>query len=247
MPTHSTSETGPSDPAWFTQTQWSVVLAAKENNSNGGFEALEQLCRTYRRPIVSYLRGRGHSEPDAEDLAQEFLMRFVHKQWLEHLHHQNGKFRSFLLTFLKHFLSDEKARATALKRGGDQVFVPVDGTGAEDPEAVEIVDGLTADQLYDRQWVRTIMAQAFAKLRGDYATRGKLALFESLSELQPGEYGERRYAKIGEELGMSEQAIKNAVLSYRKRYGAAIREEIAKTVSNAAQVEEEARELMQVF
>jgi RNA polymerase sigma-70 factor (ECF subfamily) len=147
--------------------------------------------------VYAYLRRDGHSPEDAQDLTQEFLSRLVHKDWLAHLQDQRGRFRSFLLTFLKHFLSDQRQRAKRLKRGGGRALVSLDAFEEEDRAKFEPVDGLTADQTYERRWAQAVMAQAAARLREDYAARGKLALFDQLKDLQPGEAGKRSYAKLG--------------------------------------------------
>ncbi|HXI54346.1 MAG TPA: sigma-70 family RNA polymerase sigma factor [Candidatus Saccharimonadales bacterium] len=231
----------------FATTHWSVVLAARDGDSSTSVAALERLCRSYWQPVYAYLRRDGHSPEDAQDLTQEFLSRLVHKDWLAHLQDQRGRFRSFLLTFLKHFLSDQRQRAKRLKRGGGRALVSLDAFEEEDRAKFEPVDGLTADQAYERRWAQAVMAQAAARLREDYAARGKLALFDQLKDLQPGEAGKRSYAQIGAELGLSEQAIKNAVHALRGRHREILRDEIAHTVRDRGEVDGEIQHLMRVF
>ncbi len=228
-------------------THWSVVLSAREKDSPDSEAARERLCRTYWPPLYHYLRREGHSPHDAQDLTQEFLSRFLHREWLDHLHDQRGKFRSFLLTFLKHFLSDERDRANAQKRGSGQPLISIDACEAEERDALDPVDGLSADQLYDRRWARAVMDEAARRLREEYTARGKTELFEQLKDLQPGEHGASSYAEIGAALGLTEQAMKNAVHSFRRRYGELLRDEIAQTVETTTEVEAEVRHLMQVF
>lgn len=233
--------------AWFTTTHWSVVLAAKQSDGAQADAAMERLCQTYWPPLYAFIRRDGYSPEDAQDLTQEFLSRLVHKEWLNHLHDQRGKFRSFLLTFLKHFLSDQRARAHAQKRGGGRTFVSLEAFVAEERAELGTNDALTPDQIYERRWAQTVLAGAVRRLDEDYRRRGQGALFEHLKDLQPGEHGERSYAQIGFALGMTEQAIKNAVHAFRRRYGEMLREEIAQTVVDAAQAREELAHLMALF
>jgi DNA-directed RNA polymerase specialized sigma24 family protein len=231
----------------FVTTHWSVVLRAREKDSPDSQAALERLCRTYWPPLYAYVRRQGFSTHDAQDLTQEFLGRLVQKEWLSHLQDQRGKFRSFLLTFLKHFLSDERDRANAQKRGGGQTLISLDACEAEERGALGPVHGLSGDQLYDRRWARAVMDEAARRLREDYIARGKAELFEQLKDLQPGEHGARNYAEIGAALGLTEQAVKNAAHTFRRRYGDLLRDEIAQTVDDPSEVEAEVQHLMQIF
>ncbi len=231
----------------FVTTHWSVVLRARQKESPDSQAALERLCRTYWPPLYAYIRREGYRVEDAEDLTQEFLSRFLHKEWLNHLHDQRGKFRSFLLTFLKHFLSDERDRANALKRGGGQSWISLDACEAEERDALGPVDGFSADQLYDRRWARAVMDEAARRLREEYTARGKAGLFEQLKDVQPGERGARSYADLGAVLGLTEQAMKNAVHTFRRRYGELLRDEIAQTVDDPGEIEAEVQHLMQIF
>ena len=241
--------TTPETPAGrvFVTTHWSVVLRARDKDSPDSEAARERLCRTYWPPLYHYLRREGHSPQDAQDLTQEFLSRFLHRDGLDHLKDQRGKFRSFLLTFLKHFLSDERDRANALKRGGGQQLISLDACEAEERDALGPVDGLSADQIYDRRWARAVMDEAARRLREEYTARGKTELFEQLKDVQPGEHGAQSYAEIGAALGLTEQAMKNAVHGFRRRYGELLRDEIAQTVDDPGEVEAEVQHLMQVF
>jgi RNA polymerase sigma factor (sigma-70 family) len=231
----------------FVTTHWSIVLRARQKESPDSEAARERLCRTYWPPLYHYLRRDGYSVEDAKDLTQEFLSRFLHRDWLDHLHDQRGKFRSFLLTFLKHFLSDQRDRANAQKRGGGQQLISIDAYEAEEREALGPVEGLSADQLYDRRWARAVMDEAARRLREEYAERGKAKLFEQLKDLQPGEHGARSYAEIGAALGLTEQAIKNARHAFNRRYAVLLRDEIAQTVADPSEVEAEVQHLKQIF
>jgi len=238
-----------SDPAGhvFVTTRWSVVWSARERDSPGFEAARDRLCRAYWPPLYAYIRRSGYSADDAKDLTQEFLSRFLHRDGLDHLQDQRGKFRSFLLTFLKRFLADERDRATAQKRGGGKQLISIDEHEAEERESVIPADGLTAEQIYEQRWARAVMAEAIKRLEADYASRGKSALFSQLKDLQPGERGEKSYADLAALLGTTEQAIKSARHAFNRRYAKLIREEIAQTVADPAEIEAEVQHLKQVF
>ena len=247
MANPETTPSAESSGHFFLKTHWSVVWNARQKDSPDSAEARERLCQTYWSPLYQYLRRAGYRQHDAQDLTQEFLSRFLHREWLEHLKDQRGKFRSFLLTFLKNFLRDEHDRASAQKRGGGKELISVDAYEAEEREFVGPVDGLTADQIYERRWAEAVLRKAMEQLRAEYAANGKMALFDQLKDVQPGEHGERSYAQIGAGLGMTEQAVKNAALRFRRRYAQLLREEIAQTVLEPDEVNEELQHLMQVF
>jgi RNA polymerase sigma-70 factor (ECF subfamily) len=233
--------------AWFTTTHWSVVLQARDPDTLGADEALEKLCRTYWPPLYAYIRRDGYKPEDAQDLTQEFISRFLHKEWLGRLHHQRSKFRTFLITFLKHFLSDQRDRANAQKRGGGKALISIDAYEAEERELVLPSNGLSPDEIFEQGWARSLLQAAIRRLEADYAARGQQALFDHLKELQPGKHGEVSYAQIGAILGKSEQAVRNAVLKFRERYETVLRDEIAQTVADPGEVEAELRHIMRVF
>jgi RNA polymerase sigma factor (sigma-70 family) len=231
----------------FVTTHWSVVLSAREKDSPDSDAARERLCRTYWPPLYHYLRRDGHNPHDAQDLTQEFLSRFLHRDGLDHLKDQRGKFRSFLLTFLKHFLSDQRDHAKAKKRGGGQPLISLDACEAEERDALGPVDGLSPDQLYDRRWARAVMDEAARRLREEYVANGKATLFDALKDIQPGEYGESSYAEIGAKLGLARGTIASAVHRLRKRHREIVREEIAHTITRPEEIEEEIRNLLAVL
>jgi RNA polymerase sigma-70 factor (ECF subfamily) len=231
----------------FVTTHWSVVLNARNTESPDSQAARERLCNTYWAPLYAYIRRQGYGVEDAQDLTQEFLSRFLHREWLGHLQDQRGKFRSFLLTFLKNFLSAERDRARAQKRGGGNELVSLDAYEAEERAFIGPKDDLTADQIYERRWAQAVMTQAADRLRETYEADGKISLFEQLKDLQPGEHGERSYSQIGDVLGMTEQAVKNAALRFRQRYAQMVREEIAQTLVDPGELNDELQHLMAVF
>jgi len=220
------------------------VVAAKGEDSPEAAEALEKLCRTYWPPIYSFIRREGYDATEAQDLTQGFFAELLTKDYLGHLRHQRGKFRSFLLTFVKHFLSAQRTKSRALKRGGDRVFLSLDGCSAEEHRLVEAMQDLNAEQVFDRRWAQAVLENSLHRLREEYERKGKGALFEALKDIEPGERGELTYAELGTRLRMTEEAIKTAVRRLRRRHGEILRDEIAHTVTRAEDVEEEIRHLL---
>ena len=233
--------------ARFTTTHWSVVLAAKNTSSPGAEAAMEKLCRAYWSPLYAFVRRQGLGSEDAEDLTQEFFSRLVWRDWLGELHHRRGKFRSFLLTFLKRILSDQRDRAFALKRGGPHALVSIDQYDGEERERIEPVDRMTADQIHERFWAQALMSRAAERLHEEYVADGKEELFEQLKDRQPCEHGPLTYADLGARLGLSTQALKSAVHRLRRRHRDILREEIARTVASPADVDEEIRHLLAAY
>jgi RNA polymerase sigma factor (sigma-70 family) len=229
---------------WFVTTHWSVVLDAKGDDPARANEALEKLCRIYWRPVYAFIRRNGFTGIDAQDLTQEFFLRLCSKEYLRHLRDQRGKFRSFLLTFVKHFLSDERDRASAQKRGGGQPLLSLDDMANEDVYVAETAKQLSPDQLFERRWAQAVLQQALQRLRDEYHAGGKGRLFDTLKDVQPGEHGPLSYAQLGTELDMSEVGIKSAVHRLRRRHREILREEIAHTVSRPEDVDHEIRYLI---
>ena len=224
----------------FATTHWSVVLSASQRDSSEAVAALEKICRAYWRPLYAYIRRDGHDPTEAQDLTQEFFARFLARDYLQRLHHQNGKFRSFLLTFLKHFLAEQRQRNRAQKRGGGCVFISFDGP-PEEGCFFEPADERTPDEVFERRWAHDILQRALDRLREEYTARGQVTLFGALQDYQPREPGGRSYAQLGDDLGMTEAAVKSAVQRMRQRHGELIREEIAQTVTRPEEIDEELR------
>jgi len=227
----------------FNTTHWSVVLAASEAASPAAQQALEQLCRTYWYPLYAYARRQGHPPEDAQDLTQAFFARFLEKNYVRLADRQRGRFRSFLLIALKRFLVEEWKRAGRQKRGGLESFVSLDDPQAEFRYAAEPGNEESPDVLFAKRWAATLLEQTLGKLRAEFAGTGKPQLFEKMKRIVWGEQ-EESYAKSGEELGMSEAALKVAVHRFRRRYGELLRAEVARTVSTPAEIEEELRYLI---
>ena len=208
---------------------------------------MEKLCRAYWRPLYAFIRREGHGVEDARDLTQAFFARLLEKEWLSHLQDQRGKFRSFLLTLLKNFLSDERDRENALKRGGGQTVIPLDELEALEREALEPANALTAEQEFERRWALALIERTNQRLHDEYTAGDKRTLFEALKDGQFGARGDLTYAELGERLGLSEAAIKSAALRLRRRHAEIVREEIAQTVTSKDELEDEIRHLMAVL
>jgi RNA polymerase sigma-70 factor (ECF subfamily) len=231
---------------WFATTHWSVVLAAKDPSSPEARNAREELCRSYWYPLYAYLRRDGHSPPDAEDLTQEFLARLVAKGDLQSVEPRRGKFRSFLLGTLKHFLSDERKRVRAQKRGGGQTVLSFDAQAAEARYELEPVDTLTPEAIFERQWALTVLGRVMDRLRVRHERCGKAQLFAALEPCLGGSGSGVSYAAIGANLGLSEGSVKVAVHRLRKEFGDLLRTEIAGTVDSEAEIDEEIRQMIRV-
>ena len=233
--------------AHFVTTHWSVVLAARDSDSPGATAALERLCQTYWRPLYAFIRREGHDATEAQDLTQEFFLRLISRNFLHHLRHQQGRFRSFLLTFLKHFLLDYREKAGAQKRGGGKTFVSLEQITREESSLDDPADKLSPDQAFERRWAQTVMQHALTRLRMEYQSTGRGALFDSLSDFHPREPGGSSYAEIGTRLGLSETAVKSAAQRLRQRHREILREEIAHTVIRPDEIEDEIRHLREVL
>ena len=229
----------------FAATRWTLVLSAARGTASaqaGG--ALEELFRTYWYPLYAFVRRSGHDRHSAEDLTQAFFARFLAKHYLADVYRSKGRFRSFLLASLKHFLANEWDKVRAKKRGGGaQNFTAFDAKSAETRYALEPADPQAAEKAFERNWALTLLDEVLRRVRKDYAAEGKAALFEQLKATLTGEKTTAPYAQIAAALGVSEGAVKVAVHRLRHRYREALRAEIAHTVASPAEVDAELRHL----
>lgn len=247
MRTEDSNSEGRSPGAAFTATHWSVVLASGGEDSPEAQAALEQLCRTYWYPLYSYVRRRGYSHQDAEDLTQGFLLRWLEQKSFARADAGKGRLRSFLLAGLNHFLSDEWDRARAQKRGGGQPLLSfMDTQGADERYRVEPADKRSPETLFERRWALTLLDRVLARAEQEFREAGKLEQFRHLRAFLIAGTGEESYAQVAAELGMSREAVKKAVQRMRHRYYELFREEVAHTVADPAEVEEELRYLCAV-
>jgi RNA polymerase sigma factor (sigma-70 family) len=231
----------------FATTHWSIVLEAGQESSPKAAQALERLCRAYWYPLYAYIRRQGHGSHDAQDLAQEFFARLLESKGLRLADRSRGRFRTFLLTSLQHFLINEWHKTNREKRGRSQRFLSLDEEKAESRFASEPVVEQPPDSLYDRGWAAILLERAMAALGAEFAQSGKKDLFERLKVFVWGEKNALSYAAMGEQLGLSEGAVKVAVHRLRQRYGELLRAEIAQTVATPVEVEEELRYLVSVI
>ena len=241
--TEHTKDSLPAAAGNFTPTHWSVVVAARGSDTTHARAALEKLCRTYWPPIYAFVRRQGHSPHDAQDLTQEFFARLLEKNYLVEVDRSKGRFRSFLLASLKHFLANEWDKSQAQKRGGGQILIPIDAATAESACGFQLADGLTAEKIYERRWALTLLDQVLRRLRADYVRDGKEKLFEHLKPTLTEASRTVAYSEIASRLDTTEGAVKVAVHRLRARYRELLRAEIADTVASASEVEEEIRNL----
>jgi DNA-directed RNA polymerase specialized sigma24 family protein len=234
--------------AQFENTHWSIVLsAANKRNPIRALESLEKLCRVYWHPLYFYARRQGESPHDAQDLTQEFFARLLQNDLLDSVDRGKGRFRSFLLAAFKHFLSNERDKARAQKRGGGQVPVPIDVHNAETHYGFEPVEKMTAEKIFERRWAMTLLEQTTARLREEYERDGKTEVFEQLKVTLTEPRGTIAYADLGRTLHMSEGAVKVAVHRLRLRYRAVLRVEVADTLADPADVEDEVRQIFRAL
>src|SRR5215467_7777454 len=236
-------------PREFVTTRWSVILSAAnlENEEQKARDALAELCRTYWRPIFSFIRRRGYSIEDAQDLTQDFFVTILKDNWLQHADRNRGRFRSLLLKSLQNFLINAAEKKSARKRGGDVDFVSWDDWTAEAPSQLlvpaQALDSLPPERIFDLTWATTVVEHALQRLREECESKGKLWLFQALSPHLTEERDQVSYAKLSAELGMAEAAVKKQLHIMRQRYRSLLRAEVAQTVENPADVDDEIRYL----
>jgi RNA polymerase sigma-70 factor (ECF subfamily) len=224
-----------------------VVLAAGRSDTPHARAALEKLCQAYWYPLYAYVRRRGHSPEDAQDLTQTFFTRLLERNWVGNADQQKGRFRSFLLSAMNHFLADEWDKARAQKRGGGVPPVPLQFDTAETRYGHEPVDNITPEQSYERRWVLTLLDEVLHRLRLEYEQEGRAELFAELNPCLVGERTAQPYAELGAKLGVSEGTVKAAVHRLRQRYRQLLRDEIAQTVAEPGEVDEELHHLFAVL
>ena len=209
-------------------------------------QALEKLCRTYWRPIYSFVRRQGAGAEDAEDVTQGFFALLLERKDLNTVRKEKGRLRSYLLTSVKNFLADEGRRALAVKRGKGQRLIPLDNIRESELVDVERSDKLTADQIYERRWAFTVLEQVMTRLRDEYRSAGNVRFFDQMKKMLMDEPGRLSQAQVASEFDMTENAVKQAFYRFRQRYQALLREEIAHTVATPSDIEDELRYLITV-
>jgi len=248
MPTND-QEIKPPEQAkgWFTTTHWSVILTAGDSQSPQAGTALDNLCRSYWYPLYAYVRRRGHDAETAKELTQDFFALLLSKRLLTGVDPAKGKFRSWLLGVMNHFLAHEWAKVRAQKRGGGQPAFSLDDVRADERYRLEPADESTPEKIFDRRWAFTVLDQAAARLRGEHEAAGKGVLYSRLKGYVSAESAPASYEETARHLGLSQGAVKSAIHRLRQRYQELIRDEIAQTVTSAGEVDEEIRHLLAVI
>ena len=241
------------EPRQFATTRWSLILSAanSENGEQKARTALDELCRTYWRPVFSFVCRRGYSMEDAQDLTQDFFVKILECNWLQHADRNRGRFRSLLLRSLQNFLINAVERTHTRKRGGEVKFISWDDWVAEAPSQLSIsaqaIDSLPPERLFDLRWAVTVVEHALRRLREECESKGRRRLFDALSSHLTAERDEVSFAQLSTELGIAESAIIRQLHNLRQRYRSLLRDEVAHTVADPAQVEDEIRYLCAVL
>jgi RNA polymerase sigma-70 factor (ECF subfamily) len=227
----------------FVTTHWSTVLAAGAGSSTQASEALERLCRTYWFPLYAFVRRKGYGPHEAEDLTQGFFACFLEKRYLDQVAPEKGKFRTFLLCSLNHYLANEWDKSQRLKRGGDRTFLPLETTHAEARYGLQS-GAETPERAFDRRWAEAMLEIVLRRLRTEFDDTSQLSRFDELKPFLLGEPKANAYAAVAHRLKISEQGVKSAVHRLRRRFRDLFREEIAHTVATRAEIDEELRYLV---
>jgi len=228
----------------FQTTSWTVVLAASVDSSADADGALAHFCQIYWHPIYAFIRRRGYDRDQAEDLTQGFFAQLLAKHYLLDADRERGRFRSFLLTAVKHFIANEWDRSHALKRGGSQTVVSIDLVEAERWLGPAIVEADTPEHLFERRWALSLLEHVMAKLRAEFNDAEKAGRFDVLAGFLNREAESDRYQAVAERLGVSSGALRMSVHRLRRRYRELLRAEIAGTVGAPGQIDDEIRFLL---
>ena len=228
----------------FATTQWTLVRAAAGRDSAEGAEALARLCAMYWYPVFAFVRRRGHTADDAQDLTQAFFTRIIEKNDLGAADRDRGRFRTFLLTACQHFLLNERDRELALKRGRGNVPISIDFDAAEARYQRSLMHEETPEHLYHRQWCLALLAAVLDSLRDEYVAAGNEALFDRLRGFLTIDGAAETHAQAAADLGMTPTAVKVAVHRMRRRYRDALRQRVADTVDSEEAVDDEMRDLL---
>ena len=231
----------------FSTTQWTVVLGARDPASAESAAALEHLCRSYWHPLYFFARRKGSSPEDAQDSVQGFFEKLLEKEYLKSVARDKGRFRTFLLTAFSHFLANEWDSRHRTKRSGGATVISLDGIDAEERYRLEPADLLTPEKLFDRSWAETVVNLVTARLESELADSGEAKRFDALQSCLRGHTGDEGYAALGTKLGLSEGGVKTVVRRMRLRFAALLREELAQTLANPADVDTEMRHLLEAL
>jgi DNA-directed RNA polymerase specialized sigma24 family protein len=237
----------PTEAMGFHTTQWTDVLAAGARDGTETRQALANLCATYWYPLYAFIRRQGSSAHEAEDLTQGFFCRFLERNALASVRPGAGKFRSFLLACLKHYLANERERARARRRGGGCALLPLDTGDGETRYRLEPADHLTPEAIFERRWAFAVLERTMTELRREYSEGHRRRQLEELEGFLPGGHATGSRAELAAQRGVSVGAIDVAIHRLRQRFGALLRAQVARTVSAEGEVEEEIRHLISVL
>ena len=232
---------------WFPATHWTDVVAARREGSATAAEALNRLCGTYWYPIYAYVRRKGHSEEDAKDIVQAFFFHILERNLLGSADRTKGKFRSFLLGSLNYFMANRKDFEQAKKRGGGAILISLDDKTGEERYALEPVDNVTPEKLFERRWAMDLHDQAIRHLRDEYCRQGKEPLFNQLKPFLSDQTDSGDYVVVARSLNMTPGAVTTAANRLRNRYGNFINEEIARTVASPEEIPSERRYICEIL
>lgn len=231
----------------FATTSWTQVLAARDAPSTEARQALESLCRVYWYPLYALVRRQGHDAEESRDLTQAYFAALLEKGYLGDYDPERGRFRTFLMASVKHFLSKERDKALAWKRGGRADVVSLDAQEVEGRYRIEPVDRLTPEQIFERRWALTVLERALARLRREQEDTDRGKEFVRLEGFLTGQQATASYRDLAAELGTSEGAVKTSIHRLRQRFGQLLRSEIAETVSSPTEVDDEVKHLLGVI
>lgn len=242
----SDTDSTKSRPALFLTTRWSRVLRAGDLDKPDAHHALSELCRDYWRPLYCFARGKGRTPEDAQDLTQGFMAHLLEKNGLAAAERERGRFRTFLLGSFCHFMANQHRDRARQKRGAGAAPLSLHDPEVERLYTSQARDEETPERIYERSWALALLEKVMGALRAEYAEAGRGVLFTALQPFLTGG-GKPGYAKLAQELGLSESALTVAVHRMRKRYGLLLRQEIAELVANEGEVEDELRHLLEVL
>jgi RNA polymerase sigma-70 factor (ECF subfamily) len=244
--TPSSAENAGCQPAFVT-THWSVVLNAGRADTTRARDALAKLCQTYWYPLYAYVRRRGYSLHDAQDMTQAFFLCLLERQSFANADPNRGRFRSFLLGAMNHFLANEWKKSQREKRGGGQKILSLDMAAAEQRFDLEPADHATPDKTFDREWATTLLNEVLSRLENEYQHEGKVELFNVLKQTLAGTRESQPYVTLATRLNLNEGAVRVAVHRLRKRYRDLLQAEIANTVDSPKEANDELKHLFKVM
>jgi len=231
----------------FATTNWSNVLAARGTSDDASRNALAELCESYWYPLYAFVRRIGYNSHDAQDVTQAFFARLLERDYLGQADRERGRFRSFLLASFKHFLAEQRRDARAQKRGGGKPILSLDFRGAESRYGFEPADNLTPEGAYERQWAMAVLNQALGRLEMEFERAGKGPLFARLKDCLTNPSSSMTFAETGAVLNMAEGTVKVAAHRLRRRYRELLKEEVARTIGDCGDIDDELRELFRVL